>query len=176
MSLAGLWPQGGAREGEGEVGRDVKLGPRPAPPCWVSHRGPRVKGQSIQCIEDWTQVRPRLDGEGGCDVSRARGRWPRRLDWAGRRESAGGWFCARTGLGGSDPRPRISKWGDLNSRGCGGGWEVATEPSALTRIPGSWPTTKTQEAGKRLGCQSPTEGAHRGGQQGTVSHLSSSGC
>lgn len=81
MSLAGLWPQGGAREGEGEVGRDVKLGPRPAPPCWMSHRGPRVKGQSIQCIEDWTQVRPRLDGEGGCDVSRARGGGPG--DWTG---------------------------------------------------------------------------------------------
>ena len=61
-------PWGGSGEGKGEVGRDVKLGPGPAPPCWVSHRGPRVKDQSIQCAEDWTQVRPPLDGEGGCDI------------------------------------------------------------------------------------------------------------
>ena len=70
------------------------------------------------------------------------------------------------------PHPGTVRGGD----GLEGVGEVATEPSALTRIPGSWPPTKTQEAGKRLGCQSPTEGSLRGGQQGTVSCLSSSGC
>lgn len=87
------------------MGRDVKVGHRPAPPCLVSHRGPWAKDGSIQCIDDQTQVRPALDREGAVSSGNQEV-WPRRLDGAGRegelcwlvlcQDSVAGWGAGGT--------------------------------------------------------------------------------
>lgn len=67
MSLADLWPPGWF-QGRRRSGKGCETWPQASTALLGVPRGPCVKDQSIQCVEDWTQVRPPLGGEGVCDI------------------------------------------------------------------------------------------------------------
>lgn len=151
------------------MGRDVKVGHRPAPPCWVPHRGPWVKDRSIQCVDDQTQVRPALDREGavkfrepaGVAQEAGLGREGGRALLAG---SVPGQCCGvRVAGGDTDLGPRMSEWGDLNSRGLGegGGSDRPTSCNQSSWVPPP-PRQNTRSWEKAGGVRAQQRGPTKG--------------